>query len=51
MGIRDGAEIVMVRSGSPCIIRVGMHTLCVRGTDLLSVLVQCGATCDKAIGA
>ena len=43
MGIRDGAEIVMVRSGTPCIIRVGMHTLCVRGTDLLSVLVQSGA--------
>jgi ferrous iron transport protein A len=42
MGIRDGAEIQMVRAGVPCIIRAGMQTLCVRGSDLLNVLVQPG---------
>jgi Fe2+ transport system protein FeoA len=42
MGIRDGAEIQMVRAGIPCIIRAGMQTLCVRGSDLLNVLVQPG---------
>jgi ferrous iron transport protein A len=43
MGIRDGAEIEMIRGGSPCIIRAGMQTLCVRGNDLLNVLVEPGA--------
>jgi ferrous iron transport protein A len=43
MGIRDGAEIFMVRSGSPCIVRIGLHTLCVRGNELLNVLVQAGS--------
>jgi ferrous iron transport protein A len=43
LGITDGARIEMVRSGTPCIIRAGMQTLCVRGNDLLRVLVQPGA--------
>jgi Fe2+ transport system protein FeoA len=43
MGICDGAEIEMVRSGTPCIIRAGSQTLCVRGNDLLTVLVERGA--------
>jgi ferrous iron transport protein A len=43
MGIRDGDEIEMIRSGTPCIIRAGMQTLCVRGNDLLNVLVERGA--------
>jgi Fe2+ transport system protein FeoA len=43
MGIRDGQFVEMVRSGTPCIIRTGMQTLCVRGTELLHVLVQPGA--------
>jgi Fe2+ transport system protein FeoA len=42
MGIRDGVQVEMVRSGTPCIIRTGMQTLCIRGTDLLNVLVQPG---------
>jgi Fe2+ transport system protein FeoA len=44
MGIRDGAEIEMVRGGTTCIIRTGMQTLCVRGNDLLNVLVGRGVT-------
>ena len=43
MGIRDGDQIEMIRSGTPCIIRAGMQTLCVRGNDLLNVLVERGA--------
>ncbi len=43
MGIRDGALIEMVRTGTPCIIRTGMQTLCVRGNELLNVLVEPGA--------
>ena len=42
MGIRDGAEIQMVRSGTPCIIRTEMQTLCIRGSELLNVLVEPG---------
>jgi ferrous iron transport protein A len=44
MGIRDGAEIEMIRPGTTCIIRTGTQTLCVRGNDSLSVLVQTGAS-------
>ena len=43
MGIRDGAEIEMIRSGTPCIIRAGTQTLCIRGNDLLNVLIEPGA--------
>jgi Fe2+ transport system protein FeoA len=44
MGIRDGAEIQMIRGGTTCIFRTGTQTLCVRGNDSLSVLVQTGAS-------
>ena len=44
MGIRDGAEVEMVRGGTTCIIRTGAQTLCIRGNDLLNVLVGRGAT-------
>jgi ferrous iron transport protein A len=43
MGIRDGDEIEMIRSGIPCIIRSGMQTLCIRGNEFLNVLVERGA--------
>ena len=43
MGLRDGIQIEMIRSGTPCIIRTGMQTLCLRGNDLLNVLVEPGA--------
>ena len=42
MGIVAGAEVKMVRSGTPCIIRTGGQTLCLRGTELLRVLVRPG---------
>jgi Fe2+ transport system protein FeoA len=42
LGIRDGIQIEMIRSGTPCIIRTGLQTLCLRGNDLLNVLVDPG---------
>ncbi|HEX4000063.1 MAG TPA: FeoA family protein [Pirellulales bacterium] len=43
LGLHDGVEITMVRSGSPCIIRVAGQTLCIRANELLNVLVRSGA--------
>ena len=43
LGLRDGAAIEMVQSGSPCIIRLAGHKLCFRADELLSVLVRRGA--------
>ena len=40
LGLHDGVEIAMVRSGSPCIIRLAGHTLCIRANQLLNVLVR-----------
>ena len=40
LGLKHGAELQMLRSGSPCIIRMAGQTLCFRGSELLSVLVR-----------
>ncbi len=39
LGLRDGAPIEMVSSGSPCIIRLSETKLCFRNNDATSVLV------------
>jgi ferrous iron transport protein A len=39
LGLRSGAILEMVRGGSPCIVRVGGCTLCIRADELLRVLV------------
>lgn len=39
-GLRQGAEIEMFRSGSPCIIRLAGSKFCFRPNGLLSVLVE-----------
>ena len=39
LGLRDGAQLEMVRSGSPCIVRLGTSTLCFRSGELLAVMV------------
>jgi ferrous iron transport protein A len=39
LGLRSGAVLEMIRSGSPCIVRVGGSTLCFRGHELAQVLV------------
>ena len=43
LGLRGGAMIEMVQSGSPCIIRLADQKLCFRADELLSVLVRYGA--------
>jgi ferrous iron transport protein A len=40
LGMQDGVEITMVRSGSPCIIRLAGNALCIRANGLLNVLVR-----------
>ena len=40
LGLHDGVEITMIRSGSPCIIRLAGHALCIRANELLNVLVR-----------
>ncbi len=42
MGLRKGVEVEVIASGSPCIVRLGEQRLCLRGDDLLHVLVQPG---------
>ena len=39
LGLRDGARLEMVRTGSPCIVRIGASTLCLRNGELLAVMV------------
>lgn len=43
LGLRHGAEIEMVQSGSPCIIRLGGGKLCFRADEATSVLVREGS--------
>ncbi|HND52110.1 MAG TPA: FeoA family protein [Pirellulaceae bacterium] len=42
LGLRTGAHIEMVQSGSPCIIRLSGSKLCFREADACSVLVRVG---------
>jgi ferrous iron transport protein A len=39
IGVRTGALLEMVRAGSTCILRLDGTKLCVRGDELLQVLV------------
>ncbi|MBI3837136.1 MAG: FeoA domain-containing protein [Planctomycetia bacterium] len=43
LGLRGGAAIEMVQTGSPCIIRLAGQKLCFRADELLRVLVRRGA--------
>lgn len=42
IGLRRGAEVEMVQSGRPCIVRVNGQRLCLRADELLNVLVRPG---------
>jgi len=42
LGFRRGVQLEMVREGTPCIVRLQGHTLCIRGNDLLNVFVGAG---------
>jgi ferrous iron transport protein A len=39
LGLQPGVTLEMIRPGSPCIVRMQGHTLCIRGNELLNVLV------------
>ena len=39
LGLRGGALLEVVRAGSPCIVRLGGSTLCIRNGELVSVMV------------
>ena len=39
MGMRAGATVQMIRSGSPCILRLDGQKLCVRSDEMNGVLV------------
>jgi ferrous iron transport protein A len=39
VGLRVGAEVEMLRSGSPCIVRLDGQRLCLRADELASVMV------------
>ena len=43
MGFSSGTALEMIRSGSPCIIRLGGQRICIRANELMSVLVHPGA--------
>jgi ferrous iron transport protein A len=43
LGLRHGTRIQMVRSGSPCVLRLGGQKMCFRHTAGLDVLVRPGA--------
>lgn len=39
LGLRKGVRLEMVRSGSPCIVRLGVSTICLRNGELAAVMV------------
>ena len=42
MGLRAGAEIQMIKAGSPCILRLDGQKICVRSDEMRGVLVRTG---------
>ncbi len=42
MGLRAGAVVEMIRSGSPCILKLDGQKICVRSDEMTGVLVQTG---------
>ncbi len=44
LGLRGGAEISVVRGGTPCIIRLAGQTLCIRANESLGVLARPAVT-------
>ena len=44
LGLRAGAQLEMIRSGAPCIVRVDGSRLCFRNDESLRVLVRARMT-------
>ncbi len=42
MGLREGARLEIVQSGTPCIIRLEGHKLCFRDSEGFRILVRLG---------
>ncbi len=42
MGLRDGVAVEIVKSGTPCIVRINGQKLCFRGGEALGILVRLG---------
>lgn len=42
MGLRDGSTVEMLRTGSPCIVRLDGQKLGLRSDELAGVLVRAG---------
>lgn len=40
MGLREGTEVHMIRTGEPCIVAVGNHRLTFRGGEAAHVFVN-----------
>jgi ferrous iron transport protein A len=40
MGVHGGSRLQMIRSGSPCLLRVGNTRLCLRGDLATQILVR-----------
>jgi len=44
LGLRSGTTLRMFRPGSPCIVRMAGHKVCLRADELLHVLVRRNGT-------
>ncbi len=42
MGLRAGVVVEMVRSGSPCILRLDGQKICIRSEEMTGVLIRTG---------
>ncbi len=42
MGLREGADVTMIKPGQPCIVALGNHRLSFRGEDAAVVMVEVG---------
>jgi ferrous iron transport protein A len=42
MGLREGAQVRMIRPGKPCLIHVNDHRISLRADELITVLVDLG---------
>ena len=42
LGFRQGVQVEVLRSGNPCIVRLDNSRLCVRDSEISSILVKTG---------
>ena len=44
LGLRSGVMIEMLQPGTPCIVGLAGHRLCLRQNDAIGILVRAGVT-------